>query len=198
LKRNFDVNFALGNKQGSLSFLALQNYTLGKSKKFNIGFGSRLTSYLGLNQYFITAPAQLTSGSTSPFILFQNNINNNLDSMVVKSVADFSLDAAVNFGYRIFQVLLNEVPPLKANLSCILHEKIASKVIVTHQSFSIMYAGNEVFPATNLNKSSLSFSCFSIHSLIFVFVKGVLDKPSNPCRGNRQIMVDIFDVLLHD
>ncbi len=101
MKRSLNASLALGDQQGSLSFLALRNYTVAKSKNFEMGFGARFTSYIGLNQYFVTAPAQLTSGSTSPFILFRDNINGNLDSIIVKSAATHSLNAAINFGYKI-------------------------------------------------------------------------------------------------
>ncbi len=100
-KKNIDANFALGDQQGSLSFLFLNNYGVGKSQKFKIGVGARLTSYLGLNQYFVTAPSQLTSGGTSPLILFQDNITKNIDTLLVKSAFNHSLNAVINFGYTI-------------------------------------------------------------------------------------------------
>lgn len=100
-QKNIDANFAFGDQQGSLSFLLLKNYSVGKSQKFKIGIGARLTSYLGLNQYFVTAPAQLTSGGTSPLILFQDNIIKNIDTLIVKSAFNHSLNATVNFGYAI-------------------------------------------------------------------------------------------------
>jgi len=95
-----DVSFSLGDQQGGLSALFIKNYTIGKSKRFSIGLGVRYTGFLGLNQYFITAPAQLTSGSTSPLILFQDNISKNIDSLVIKKSVSHALNATINFDYQ--------------------------------------------------------------------------------------------------
>jgi hypothetical protein len=98
--KSIDANFALGDQQGSVAVLFLRNFKLLKSKKLEIGFGGRATSYLGLNQYFITAPSTITSGSTSPLIFFQDIIDKNIDTLIVKSAANTSINAAISFNYR--------------------------------------------------------------------------------------------------
>ncbi len=110
LNKNIDATFAIGDQQGSLSVLFLTKHSIGSAKKFHLGLGIRYTGYLGLNRYFITAPAILTSGSTSPLILFQDNISKNIDSLIVKSSFSHSINAAINFDYQIsktFQVGFN-------------------------------------------------------------------------------------------
>ena len=98
--KSLDANFALGDQQGSLAILFLRNFSVLKSKRLEIGIGGRATSYLGLNQYFITAPAIITSGSTSPLIFFQDINPKNIDSLIVKSAANTSINAAVSFVYK--------------------------------------------------------------------------------------------------
>jgi hypothetical protein len=100
LNKSLDANFALGDQQGSFAVLFLRNFSVLKSKKLEIGIGGRATSYIGLNQYFITAPATITSGSTSPLIFFQDINNKNIDSLIVKSAANTSINAAVSFTYK--------------------------------------------------------------------------------------------------
>jgi hypothetical protein len=104
-KSNFNktssINLALGDQEGSLSILMYHTFGSSKTNRFHVGVGLRYTGYLGLNRYFITAPAELTSESTSPTIIFKNNITKNIDSLIVKTAFAHSLNAAVNFDYRL-------------------------------------------------------------------------------------------------
>ena len=52
-----DVNLAIGDSEGSLAFSLNYDRGVGKRKKIIIGLAGRLTSYLGKNQYYVTAPA---------------------------------------------------------------------------------------------------------------------------------------------
>ncbi|PZR34778.1 MAG: hypothetical protein DI538_16145 [Azospira oryzae] len=96
-----DAAFAIGNHEGSLSLLFIHNWRLGANKKLGVGLGGRITSYLGANQYYITAPASLTSESTSPLIFFKENVTANIDSLLVKSPQITSVNASINIDYRV-------------------------------------------------------------------------------------------------
>ena len=96
-----DATFAIGSYQGSISLLYIHNWRLGANRKLGIGLGGRITSYLGANQYYITAPAKLTSESTSPLIFFKENSTKNIDSLLVKSPQVNSINASINIDYRI-------------------------------------------------------------------------------------------------
>lgn len=92
---------AVGKYEGSAALHFVHVWDLGKKQKFSIGYGFRFTSYLGANQYYITAPAELTSESTSPLIFFKENIVENIDSLLIKSPQVNMLNASINIHYRI-------------------------------------------------------------------------------------------------
>ncbi len=96
-----DATLSGANYQGALSLSYVHLWQLGAKKKFSMGLGGRFTSYLGANQYYITAPAELTSGSSSPFIIFQDNITANIDSFFVKSPQVNCLNLSLNFEYQL-------------------------------------------------------------------------------------------------
>lgn len=101
-----DLGFGVGDTEGSLVFSFNYDKGLGRSKKFVIGFGGRLTSYLGKNQYYITAPAELTSGSTGPGVIFKENIDANIDTFLIKTSQVNSLNAFVALGYNVSERLM--------------------------------------------------------------------------------------------
>ncbi|MFN5133777.1 MAG: hypothetical protein ACK5DG_00570 [Chitinophagaceae bacterium] len=101
-----DLSGSIGSSQGSVSASYIHNWHLGKKQKFSIGAGARFTSYLGSNQYFVTAPAKITSGSTGPGILFKENINANLDSLLMASPSMNALNLSINLGYKITSKLI--------------------------------------------------------------------------------------------
>ncbi|MBP6686985.1 MAG: hypothetical protein KA160_03930 [Lacibacter sp.] len=96
-----DLSGSIGSNQGSVAASYIHNWHLGKKQKFSIGAGARFTSYFGSNQYFITAPAKITSGATGPGVLFKENIQANLDSLLVSSASMNALNLSINLGYRI-------------------------------------------------------------------------------------------------
>jgi hypothetical protein len=99
--QHLDLSGSAGSGWGSGSLSYNYNWLLGKSKKFELGAGARFTSYFGSNQYYVTAPAKLTSGGSGPGVLFRENIVANLDSFLLASSQVNSLNLSVNFGYRI-------------------------------------------------------------------------------------------------
>jgi hypothetical protein len=96
-----DLTGSIGSGQGTGSVSYIHNWQLGKKQKISIGAGARFTSYFGSNQYFITAPAEITSGSTGPGVLFRENITANLDSLLLASPSLNALNLSINIGYHI-------------------------------------------------------------------------------------------------
>jgi hypothetical protein len=95
-----EVGFAVAKKQGTFTATYFYNWNLGKKKKATVGLGARATAYFGRNQYYITAPANLTSGSTGPGVLFKENINANIDTFRVQSPQVNSVNLVINLGYH--------------------------------------------------------------------------------------------------
>jgi hypothetical protein len=97
----FDVTFGVAKYQGTLSLSYVHTWRFGAKQKLGIGLGARFTSYLAANQYYATAPATLTSGSTSPTIIFQDNIQANIDTFLIKSPQVNSINLSINIDYRL-------------------------------------------------------------------------------------------------
>lgn len=94
-----DAMVAFGNYQGSLSLAYGYDWRLGKKKKFGLGVGARLTTYIGQNQYYETAPAELTSGSTGPLVIFENTITANVDTLLISSPQVTMFNILINLSY---------------------------------------------------------------------------------------------------
>jgi long-subunit fatty acid transport protein len=84
-----DFTGAIGSNQGSASIDYFHLWRLGKSKKIEVGFGSRFTSYFGSSQYYSSAPASLAVDES------------NSDSLLLQSPQVNALNIAINIGYRI-------------------------------------------------------------------------------------------------
>ncbi len=95
-----DADGAVGDTEGSLSLSFNVDKYLGKKGQWVIGFGGRFTSYLGKNQYYVTAPAKLTSGSTGPGVIFKENIEANMDTFLVKNPQVNSINLLLTIGYN--------------------------------------------------------------------------------------------------
>jgi len=87
--------------QGTFALSYIHLWKLGAKQKLGIGIGGRFTSYLAANQYYITAPAQLTSESSSPLIIFKDNITSNIDTFLVKSPQLNCLNLSINVDYQV-------------------------------------------------------------------------------------------------
>lgn len=96
-----DGTFSFAKYQGALSVQYSHLWKIGKPGKLAIGLGARITSYLGANQYYITAPAKITSGSTGPFVIFKENIDENIDTLLVKSPQVTMINVSINIEYQI-------------------------------------------------------------------------------------------------
>ncbi len=95
-----DFSLAAGSSQGTVSAALVHNWLLGKNKRIIVGLGGRFTGYVGRNQYYVTAPATLTSGGTGPFVIFKENIVANMDSFLIAKPNVFAVNAEINLGYR--------------------------------------------------------------------------------------------------
>ncbi len=100
-----DVTGSVGAAQGTAAAAYVYNWKPGKKDKLDVGLGLRYTSYFGKNKYFITAPAKLTSGKTGPAVFFIENIQENIDSVQIRSSQTNALNLSLNFGYSITKKL---------------------------------------------------------------------------------------------
>lgn len=89
----------VGNGEATFSALYGYNWELGKRKQFSIGLGGRFTSYFGKDQHYRTAPAELTSGATGPFVIFKPDIEANIDTFLIESPQVNSLNLFINLRY---------------------------------------------------------------------------------------------------
>ena len=100
-----DFNAGIGNSEGNLALAMNYEFGLGKKKKMIIGIGGRFTSYFGKNQYYVTAPAELTTGSTGLGVIFMENIEANMDTFLIKSAQVNSLNLVFSLGYNLSEKL---------------------------------------------------------------------------------------------
>jgi long-subunit fatty acid transport protein len=104
--RYTDATFSFAKYEGSLALHYNHTWKFGKAKKVGLGLGGRITSYHGVNQYYITAPAELTSESTSPLVIFKENIPENIDSLLVKSSLLTAINVSINIHYQVTPKLM--------------------------------------------------------------------------------------------
>lgn len=93
-----ELTGAVAAFQGTAS-VSVQRLWPVTSSKFSVGAGVRFSSYFAANQYYVTAPATLTSGKTGPLVLFTENIANNMDSFLIKAPQVNAFNAMISFGY---------------------------------------------------------------------------------------------------
>lgn len=97
-QRNLDLALAFGSAVSpSVSYQKL--YGIGKSDRFKIGWGVRLNTFFSGQKNYITAPANLTSGTQSIVALFTENIASNLDTLQLTKSALGSLNGKVVLQY---------------------------------------------------------------------------------------------------
>lgn len=104
--RYMDATIAMGINQGTGSLLYGFDWRQGKKQKFGIGLGARFTSYIGSNQYYETAPAKLTSGSSGPGVIFTETITANVDTLLIASPQVNMFNIFINLTYPISEKLL--------------------------------------------------------------------------------------------
>jgi hypothetical protein len=95
------ATLAGGNAEGTFSVLFGKDWGIGKrNKRFGVGTGVRFTAYAGANKYYRTAPAELTSGKTGPFVIFAQDIEANMDTFLIKSPQVNSFNIFINLRYK--------------------------------------------------------------------------------------------------
>lgn len=95
-----DVDIALAGSQRCISLSGYHDWQFGKRKKLFVGVGARLSFYSGKDQYYVTAPAKLTSGERGPQVFFIPNITRNMDSLLVGKPAVLLSNIFLDLGYR--------------------------------------------------------------------------------------------------
>jgi hypothetical protein len=96
-----DLTGTVGESQGAVAASYVHNWQLGKKKKWEIGYGVRLTSYFGVKNDFTTAPARLSRSTTFPFlIVFAEQLTKNWDTLNVQRPLTNSVNLSANFGYH--------------------------------------------------------------------------------------------------
>jgi hypothetical protein len=95
-----DVGVGFARHQGTLVAGLTRNWLLGRHQRFVVGVGTRFTSFLGRNQYYVTAPAKLTSGGTGPFVIFKENITANMDTFLIQKPNVYAINAMINLGWK--------------------------------------------------------------------------------------------------
>jgi hypothetical protein len=98
-----ELSLAGGSYRGSVSLPFIHQWRLGVNRKFGVGIGLRATGFLGANLNYITAPSKITSGSTSPLILFKENIEANLDTLLIQSPQANFVNVMINLDYKVSQ-----------------------------------------------------------------------------------------------
>ena len=95
-----EATAGIGDGQATGALAYVYNWKVGKRKKFELGLGLKFTGYFGSNLYYKTAPAKLTSGKTDPTVLFTDDIDENIDSVLFPKSQINSLNLTLNFGYN--------------------------------------------------------------------------------------------------
>jgi hypothetical protein len=99
-EKSTDIDIALGARQKTLSLAFARDFLVGRRDNIVLGFGVRFTGYSGTQQYYVTAPAQLTSGAKGPHVIFKRNIVANMDSLLVSRPVVVATNLYVNLGYK--------------------------------------------------------------------------------------------------
>ncbi len=100
-EQSASFTFATGSNQFTTNLNYKYLWNFGKKKQWQMGTGVRLTSAFGNKNYYITAPAKLTSGKVGPSVFFAEQIMSNIDSIYILKPQANALNITLNFGYKI-------------------------------------------------------------------------------------------------
>lgn len=103
--KTFDLAISGGGTGFSPALSFTQMFGIGKSNRFKIGYGIRVTSYFGGAANFRTAPAKFTSGTSSFAALVSDDIIANIDTFSVKSFQTNALNVSINIQYALSKKL---------------------------------------------------------------------------------------------
>ncbi|RRB03991.1 hypothetical protein [Larkinella rosea] len=101
LTRTVDLSVAGKSDFATLALTINQLHGIGRSNRFRLGYGLRLTSAFSGPLNYITAPARLTSGTESIVALFTENILTNLDTLRLNRTRATSLNASIHIEYAL-------------------------------------------------------------------------------------------------
>ncbi|MBT8327752.1 MAG: hypothetical protein KJP21_08510, partial [Bacteroidia bacterium] len=100
-RKNHDFGLALsgGSSELNVSLSWKQVHGITENKKFKLGYGLRYNGYLSKDKYYVTAPAELTSGEKGPQVLFIENLNENIDTFSVQRAQHNSINTVIYIEY---------------------------------------------------------------------------------------------------
>lgn len=102
LRPSFDLTVAAGSSQGTLSLSGWHHWKFGKKQRLEIGLGPRISAYFGSKKDFWTAPASISRGSSTPFlVVFSSQETRHWDTLTVQRPLVVSFNAAVQLAYWI-------------------------------------------------------------------------------------------------
>lgn len=98
---NFDLALSTSGNQSSGALSWVKFHSITKMKRFKVGYGVRFTSQVGKNLNYVTAPAELTSKTTGPQVLFSETFPQNIDTFFVSKSQNNSINITINLQYTI-------------------------------------------------------------------------------------------------
>ena len=186
-KQNHDFGLALspGAKEMDIALSWKQVHGITPNKKFKLGYGLRFNGYWNNDKYYVTAPAELTSGEKGPQVLFIENINDNLDTMSVHSAQHnsintviyleydfndkwgigFNIDAfGIAFGHSVDGKMISSQKPAQSNEYEVAKPTSYNLLLVSDNDIGML--NSELYATYNVN-SKLSFNA----GLTFLFTE---------------------------
>lgn len=95
------ASISASNGDGALALAIAQNFGVGKSRRFKIGYGLRLSGYASSAKDFVTAPARLTSASQNLGTIFSESYEQNYDTLHLGTSQVYMLNLLINLEYAI-------------------------------------------------------------------------------------------------
>jgi hypothetical protein len=104
VNRFLDFSAAAGQSQGTAALSFINNWRIGRKRKWEAGVGLRYTGYAGRDRDFITAPGRYSRSTTTPFlIVLSGQETQNWDTLTVFHPLVHVINLSANFGYAFSQ-----------------------------------------------------------------------------------------------
>jgi hypothetical protein len=107
----FDVAATAAGGQFSAALSWSHLHPIALKNRVQVGYGIRLTSFIGANKYYTTAPAKFTSPVQNLTTIFSNTIAENIDTITTATAStnavnialhiQYSITSKLNFGFNI-------------------------------------------------------------------------------------------------
>lgn len=94
------VSAAPGTVSGALAWFRMHKI-VKQVPGLQVGYGVRLSSFIGANKFYVTAPARHTSPAQNLTTIFSETIEENIDTITTATAATNSLNAAIYIQYSI-------------------------------------------------------------------------------------------------